>query len=170
MFLQPRGEAGDVADELLLDGSTELVCTVEEPNKALELHVIYIPASGDLAGRECKLHPTFIEEFLQQPRRPRRDEYALLPPLTYIIEIACASGHLSKANSSLLDSDGMRRPTEYPTTPKRSGRWGAARVRRGCGMRCGMSSMGQRGVLAQGATARHPTASEMAGQGGLTEA
>jgi hypothetical protein len=165
MPLQPRGEAGDVLDELLLGGSTDLVCTVEHPYMNLELHVIYNPASGELAGQECKLAPTFIEEFLDQPRRPRRDEYQLLPPSTHIIDLACASGHLPMANS-LLDSDGRRRPAENPTTPpQKHGRWGAARARRGCGMRCGMSSMAQRGALAQIANARDSTASEKAGEG-----
>jgi hypothetical protein len=165
MTLQPRGEAGDVLDELLLGGSTDLVCAIEHPYMNLELLVIYVPASGELAGKECKLASTFIKEFLDQPRHPRRNEYQLLPPSTYCIDLACASGHLPMANS-LLDSDGRRRPAENPTTPpQKQGRWYAARGRRGCGMRCGMSSMAQRGAPAQTANARHLAASEQAGPG-----
>ena len=164
MPLQLRGEAGDVLDELLLGGSIDLVCTVEHPYMNLELRLIYIPASGELAGRECGLTPTFIEQFLDQPRRPRRDEYHLLPPSTYALDLACASGHLPTANS-LLDSDGRRRPAENPTTPPRKNcRWGAARARRGCGMRCGMSSMPLRGAIAQADNGRLGH-SEEAGQG-----
>ena len=166
MPLQPRGEAGDVLDELLLGGSIDLVCTVENPYLDQELQVIYIPASGELAGQECKLASTFIEEFLDQPRRPRPDEYQLLPPSTHIIDLACASGHLPMANSGLLYSDGRRRTAENPTTPpQKHCRWGAVRARRGCGMRCGMSSMAQHGALVQAAEARRSTASEKAGEG-----
>jgi hypothetical protein len=163
MPLQPRGEAGDVLDELLLGGSTDLLCTVENPYLDQKLQVIYTPASGELAGQECTLSPTFIEEFLDQPRRPRPDEYQLLPPLTHIIDLACASGHLSMA-TSMLDSEGRRRNAEHPTTPpQKHCRWGAVRARRGCGMRCGMSSMAQHGLV-QAAEARHSTASEKVGQ------
>ena len=129
-----------------------------------KLQVIYIPASGELAGQECQLDSTFIEEFLVQPRRPRPDEYQLLPPSTHIYDLGCASGHLPMANS-LLDSDGRRRTAENPTTPpQKHSRWGAVRARRGCGMRCGMSSMAQHGALVQAAEARHLTASDKVGQ------
>ena len=172
MPLQPRGEAGDVLDELLLGGSVELVCTVVHPRnlgrKDLELRVIYIPASGELAGRECTLAPSFVEKFLQQPRPPRPDEYQLHPPSADIIDLTPASGHQSMANNHLLDVDGRRKPADNPTTPpQKHGRPGTARARGSCGMRCG-SSMGLRGALAQGADARRSAASEK--QGGLTEA
>ena len=179
MILQLRGEAGDVTDELLLGGNIDLVCTVEEPRKNVNLRVIYVPASGELAGRECTLAPTFIEDFLQQPRCPRRDEYQLLPPSAYIIDLACASGNLPMATNSLLDSDSSRLSrAEIPTTPQapqKRGRLGVARALCKCGMRCGMSSMGKRVAhatlaLAQAANVVQSMDPEKAGQGGLKEA
>ena len=157
-------------DELLLGGSVDLVCILVPPRKDAELCVVYNPASGPFAGRDCMLTPSFVADFLQQPRPPRPDEYQLLQPSALILDLAAASGHLSMANSSLLDSDGARKLAASPMTPppQKHGRWGTARARGGCGMRCGMSSMGPRGARGQGADARRPAASEK--QGGVMEA
>lgn len=156
-------------DELLLGGSVDLVCMLAPPCKDPELCVVYNPASGPLAGRDCMLAPSFVEDFLQQPRPPRPDEYHLLPSSALILDLAAASGHLSMATNRLLDSDAARKLAASPMTPpQKHGRWGMARARGGCGMRCGMSSMGPRGARGQGADARRLAASEK--QGGVTEA
>ena len=80
--MQPRGEAGDVIEERLLGGTTDLLCTVVEPLKDLEIHVVYTPASGENAGRECKLARKFVEEFLDQPQHPLPSEYEPFPRKT----------------------------------------------------------------------------------------
>lgn len=173
MLLQPRGEAGDVLDELLLGGEPYLVCIFEEPHKVMEVGVIYVPASGELAGRECKLTPSFVEDFLRKPRRPESTEYSLLSPSASILDLNVASGHMARAENSLLDSDRARQGEANLTTPPpqmySSGRWGVDRFRRGCGMRCGMRSMNLRRAPAQAAKASDSTALESAGDAGLTQ-
>ncbi len=58
--------------------------------------MVYTPAIGALAGRECKLAPGYIKDFLEQPRFPRPEEYAKFPDNTFFIDLAEASGHMSE--------------------------------------------------------------------------
>ena len=146
LLLEPWGEgreAGGVLDELLLGGSTQLGCVYAHLYKALELQVIYTPAGGELAGRKCKLAPSFIEEFLRQPRPPRRDEHRPIPVSANNIDLACASGHLPMARMlPALDSDGRRRAAaEDPPDPRIPPSLVAYNLSRNRRATCGMRNM-----------------------------
>ena len=123
-----------------MGGTVSLLCTALEPCRSLDIHVVYTPASGKLWGRECKLAPSFIEEFLEKPRCPEPNEYEPFPPATHFIDLALASGNMPKENSQLLPNGGRRAAANPQTPPNKLGRsW----TRSSCGMRCGTGRMGQ---------------------------
>ncbi len=123
-------------EERLIGGKVDLLCTVMAPSTVLEIHVVYTPASGELAGRECKLEPGYIKDYLQLPRCPRPDEYALFPSNTLFLDLASASGHMS-TESNLVDANGERRALSNPTTPHKRVQFRLGfRARVSCGMRC----------------------------------
>ncbi len=84
--------------------------------------MVYIPAIGALAGRECKLAPGYIKDFLEQPRFPRPEEYAKFQDNTLFIDLAEASGHMSEENN-LVDANGERsdKLESNPSTPHKGG-------------------------------------------------
>ena len=177
---QPRGDAGDVTEGLLLGGCVHLACTVENPSKELELRVLYDPSSGELAGRECTLAPSFVEDVLRLPRRPRPGEFRLLrvPPAAHTIVLACVSGPAPTATGGPVDPGCLPPPTEIPAPPAQGrARWGEERPRGRRLTGCGMGEMGpSRGGLAQEADARPsssaaaPSESERSEEGAPTEA
>ena len=127
-----------------MGGTVSLLCTVLE--RSLDINVVFIPASGELWGRECKLAPSFVEAFLEQPRRPEANEFEPFPPETHFIDLALASGNLPKKNSQLYPS-GFRRAAASSQTPQKQGRFG---MRFSCGMRCGVGRAGRSGRCASG--------------------
>lgn len=101
--------------ELLLGGTIEVLCAVQEPFEEVEIQVDFTPASGEHARRECRLAQTFVGEFLDQQSRPLPGKYEPFPPRTRSFDLACASGHLPTENS-LVDSDGRSRAAGSPKT------------------------------------------------------
>ena len=169
-----------MTEGLLLGGCVHLACTVENPSKELELRVLYDPSSGELAGRECTLAPSFVEDVLRLPRRPRPGEFRLLrvPPAAHTIVLACVSGPAPTATGGPVDPGCLPPPTESPAPPAQGrARWGEERPRGRRLTGCGMGEMGpSRGGLAQEADARPsssaaaPSESERSEEGAPTEA
>lgn len=126
--------------------------------------MVFIPASGELWGRECKLAPSFVAEFLEQPRRPEPNEFEPFPPETHFIDLALASGNLPKKTCQLYPS-GFRRAAASPQTPQKQGRLG---TRSSCGMRCGVGRVGRSGrcasALGPGAVPSQAADTEPAGR------
>lgn len=111
------------------------------------------------------LKPSFIAEFLKQPRHPRPDEFKPFPPKTEFTDLVIASGRLPLENSR-VDLDGKRLAAEAPTTPQKH-TWlaGQRRSRGMCGMGCRIALRGAP-VPDADAAARLRTATKQAGPGG----
>ena len=128
-----------------MGGTVSLLCTALAPSRWLDIHVVYTPASGELWGRECKLAPGFIKEFLEQPRRPEPSEYEPFPPLTHFMDLAMASGTMPRENSQLYPDGARCAVASSKTTPNKLVRpW----TRSSCGLRCGTGRMGRSGKCA----------------------
>jgi hypothetical protein len=131
---QPQGEAGDVLEEGVLGGIVCLLCPALLPR--IDVHLVYIPASGELLGRECKLASSFVKEFLDRPRRPQPGEYAPFSPRTHLLDLVdFASGHMPLE----IAKGGRPCGIANAQTPQKHGRFGKRPPRVSW---CGMSRMG----------------------------